>query len=64
MGCLFCDVINNKIPAKIIYQDDKVIAFNDINPQAPIHVLIIPREHIATINDINKNNKSINADLY
>ncbi|WP_299180598.1 histidine triad nucleotide-binding protein [uncultured Neptuniibacter sp.] len=52
MDCLFCKIVNNEIPAEIIYEDDQVIAFNDINPQAPTHALIIPRKHIATLNDI------------
>ncbi|WP_200881818.1 histidine triad nucleotide-binding protein [Nitrincola sp. A-D6] len=52
MDCLFCKIVNNEIPADIVYQDEKVIAFKDINPQAPFHALIIPRKHIATLNDI------------
>jgi len=52
MDCLFCKIINKEIPAEIIYEDDNVIAFNDISPQAPTHALIIPRKHIATLNDI------------
>ena len=50
--CLFCNIIDKKIPAKLIYEDDKVVAFNDISPQAPVHVLIVPRQHIDTINDL------------
>ncbi|MHB1949367.1 MAG: histidine triad nucleotide-binding protein [Gammaproteobacteria bacterium] len=50
MDCLFCKIIAGEIPAKMIYQDDNVVAFDDINPQAPQHKLIIPRKHIATIN--------------
>jgi len=52
MDCLFCKILNKEIPAEIIYEDDQVIAFNDINPQAPTHALVIPRKHISTINDI------------
>ncbi|WP_415905292.1 histidine triad nucleotide-binding protein [Neptuniibacter sp. QD48_55] len=52
MDCLFCKIINKEIPAEIIYEDEHVIAFNDISPQAPTHALIIPRKHIATLNDI------------
>lgn len=52
MDCLFCKIISGEIPAKIIYQDDQVVAFDDINPQAPHHKLIVPRQHIATINDL------------
>ena len=50
--CLFCNIIDKKIPAKFVYEDDKVVAFNDISPQAPVHVLIVPRQHIDTINDL------------
>jgi len=49
--CLFCKIANDEIPAKIVYRDDEVIAFEDISPQAPFHVLIIPRRHISTLND-------------
>ena len=49
--CLFCRIAKGEIPSKIIQQDDRFIAFRDINPQAPVHVLAIPREHIATLND-------------
>ncbi len=52
MDCLFCKIINGEIPATIIYRDDFVIAFNDINPQAPQHKLIVPHKHIATLNDL------------
>ena len=52
MDCLFCKIIAQKIPANIIFQDDQVIAFDDINPQAKIHKIIIPRRHIATLNDL------------
>lgn len=52
MDCLFCKIAQGNIPAKIIYQDDQVLAFDDINPQSPIHKLIIPRKHIATLNDL------------
>lgn len=51
MDCLFCKIAQGTIPADIVYQDDQVIAFTDIHPHAPHHQLIIPRKHIATIND-------------
>jgi len=50
-GCLFCKIANKEIPAKIIYEDDLVISFRDINPQAPTHVLTVPKKHITTPND-------------
>ena len=52
MTCLFCKIIAGEIPAKIQYQDERVIAFADINPQAPVHSLIVPRTHIATLNEL------------
>ncbi len=51
-GCLFCKIVSNEIPAKIRYENEYVIAFEDINPQAPIHLLIIPKQHIATLNEL------------
>lgn len=50
-SCIFCDIINKKIPTALVYEDEYVIAFNDIAPVAPKHVLIVPRQHIATLND-------------
>lgn len=50
--CIFCKIISGDIPGDIVYQDDDVLAFRDLNPQAPTHVLVIPKKHISTINDI------------
>ena len=52
MECLFCKMVNRDIEPDVVYEDEHVLAFNDINPQAPTHVLIIPKKHIATLNDI------------
>ena len=49
MDCIFCQIAAGKIPADILYKDDKVIAFRDVSPQAPVHLLIIPREHIPSL---------------
>lgn len=51
-ACLFCRIAAGEIPASIVYQDERLLAFRDINPQAPGHVLVIPRKHIATLNDL------------
>jgi len=51
-ACLFCRIIAGEIPATKVYEDDRLVAFNDINPQAPMHVLIVPRQHVATLNDL------------
>lgn len=59
MECIFCKIINGEIPAEIIYQDEQVIAFDDLYPQAPVHKLIVPRKHIATLNDINPKDKEL-----
>lgn len=50
--CLFCKIVNREIPASIVYEDDLLLAFNDITPQAPTHVLIVPKQHVATLNDL------------
>jgi histidine triad (HIT) family protein len=50
--CLFCKIANHEIPASMVYEDDAVVAFTDINPQAPTHVLVVPRQHIASLNDL------------
>ena len=50
--CLFCRIAAGQIPAKIVYQDEDLVAFRDINPQAPMHVLVIPRRHVPTLNDL------------
>jgi len=52
MDCLFCKIINKEIPASIQYEDDDLIAFNDISPKAPVHLLIVPKKHISTLNDV------------
>lgn len=63
MDCLFCKIISGDIPSDIIYQDDNIIAFNDINPKAPEHKLIIPRQHISTINDLTPEHSSLVGDM-
>jgi histidine triad (HIT) family protein len=61
--CLFCRIIAGEIPGAIVYQDDRVVAFNDINPQAPTHVLIVPRRHIASLNDLTAEDDRIVGEL-
>ncbi len=62
--CIFCKIINKEIPSKIIYEDDKVIAFNDINPATPIHILVVPKEHIEKITDIKDENTDLIAHVF
>ena len=59
MDCLFCKIIKREIPASIVYEDDRVLAFNDINPQASTHVLVVPKKHIATLNDLQSGDDAI-----
>ena len=64
MSTIFTKIINREIPADIIYEDDEILAFNDINPQAPIHILIIPKKEIKTINDIHSEDTAIIGKLF
>ena len=50
--CLFCRIVKKEIPAAVVYEDDRLLAFNDINPQAPLHALVIPKRHIASLNEL------------
>lgn len=59
MSCFFCKIANNEMQTDIVYEDDQVIAFRDINPQAPKHLLIIPRKHIATLNDAEQEDQAL-----
>lgn len=59
MDCIFCKIVNKTLPAKIIYEDELVIAFDDIHPKAPIHKLIVPRQHIATLNDVTEEHQNL-----
>ncbi len=61
---LFLKIINREIPAKIVYETDEILAFRDVNPQAPIHVLIIPKEHIRTLNDLQTEHAEIAGKLF
>mgnify|MGYP003319006934 CR=1 FL=1 len=60
--CLFCKIINREIPANIVFENDNILAFEDIEPQAPIHLLIIPKKHIVSINDIDPKDKNKTPD--
>ena len=56
MDCIFCKIANGDIPSNKVYEDDKILAFHDINPQTPVHVIIIPKTHIACADDIDDSN--------
>ncbi len=61
--CLFCRIVDKEIPAEIVFENDKLLAFKDIDPQAPVHVLIIPKKHITTTNDLTSNHKELVGDI-
>lgn len=62
--CLFCKIINGEIPSSKVYEDELVYAFKDINPQAPVHILVIPKEHIANMLEINGENSAVVAHIF
>ncbi len=61
--CLFCQIIEKKIPAEVVYENGKVLAFRDINPQAPVHIIIIPKSHIERVSDLNRGNGDYGTEL-
>lgn len=64
MDCIFCKIVNGEIPSKKIYEDDKVLAFHDISPEAPVHFLVIPKEHIQSVNDLTEKNSDIISHIF
>ena len=62
--CLFCGVIKGDVKGSIVYQDNSVVAFKDINPKAPVHLLIVPRKHIVTLLDLQQEDKSLIGDIF
>ena len=63
-NCLFCKILEGEIPADIVFENDDVLAFRDVNPEAPTHILIIPRQHISTVNDLTDNHELIMGKLF
>lgn len=61
--CLFCRILAGEIPASVIYEDERLVAFNDINPQAPLHALVVPRRHIATLNDLSPEDDALVGEM-
>ncbi len=61
--CLFCRIVSKEIPAEILFESNKLLAFKDIDPQAPVHILIIPKEHITTANDLSNKHKELLGDI-
>ncbi|MBQ9510565.1 MAG: histidine triad nucleotide-binding protein [Clostridia bacterium] len=64
MDCLFCKIVAGQIPSKKAYEDDKLLAFYDIAPQAPVHILVIPKSHISSVDDITAENSDIIAYIF
>jgi len=64
MDCVFCKIANKEIPSKKAYEDDSVYAFYDLDPQAPVHILIVPKEHIQSAADITPENSAIVAHIF
>jgi histidine triad (HIT) family protein len=64
MDCIFCKIAAGEIPSKAIYEDELVKAFYDINPCAPVHFLVVPKEHIASINEVNSENSAVISHIY
>jgi histidine triad (HIT) family protein len=63
MACLFCKIINREIPAAIVYEDERVLAFNDIQPQGPTHVLVVPKQHIGSLNELDAGHDAVVGEL-
>lgn len=63
-NCLFCSIVEGKIPSKKVYEDDTFLVFHDIQPAAPVHVLIIPKKHIATMNDVGSEDYAMIGELH
>lgn len=57
--CIFCKIVNGEIPTEFLYEDDTLVVFRDINPHAPVHILIVPRRHIRSINDLTEEDREI-----
>lgn len=64
MDCLFCKIIAGQIPSKKVYEDENIYAFYDINPQAPVHVLVIPKKHIESLDGVNASNVSVVSAIF
>ena len=64
MDCVFCKIINREIPSNIVYEDDEIIAFKDIEPVAPIHILVIPKKHISSLTELTKEDEAVIGRIY
>lgn len=64
MNCIFCKLVNKEIPSNVVFENDKVLAFHDIAPQAPVHVVIIPKIHVSSANEIDANNVEYISEIF
>ncbi len=64
MDCIFCKIIKGEIPSEKVYEDELVFAFRDINPVAPVHILIVPKQHLVSVNDITAENSAVAARIF
>ena len=64
MDCIFCKIAAGEIPSTKVYEDDKILAFRDINPMAPTHILVIPKEHIGGVDELNADNSAVVAHIF
>ena len=64
MDCIFCKIANGEIPSTKVYEDDKILAFKDLDPQAPVHLLVIPKEHIKWAYDVTEENSAVIAHIF
>ncbi|MBE6606716.1 MAG: histidine triad nucleotide-binding protein [Ruminococcaceae bacterium] len=64
MDCIFCKIAAGEIPSTKVFENDKILAFNDVNPQAPVHILVIPKEHIASADGINADNAHLVSEIF
>lgn len=62
--CIFCKIINKEIPSQIVYEDDEILAFKDINPVTPIHILVIPKKHIESVNKLEKEDEALVGKIF
>ena len=64
MDCIFCKIVEGAIPSSKVYEDEKILAFKDVNPQAPVHILVVPKEHIQSVDEINGSNSNIVSSIF
>jgi len=64
MSCIFCKIINKEMPSEIVYEDDKIIAFKDIHPLAPVHILVVPKKHIPSVDHLTAEDKDLISELF